>query len=251
MSTQINGNKANGASGGISPKITFYTNHACPWAQRAQITLKALGLSYEEVIIPLDRPREQWYLEINPRGLVPSVKISNGILHDEIVTESAIVSTFLADSYPSSAFWPPSHESPTSALTRARITFFVDTWFSKVSSLSYPIMRAEGSEWDEKARELVKAVEKEIEPLLEGAAPFFGGSTVITLAEALTAPFVIRLQTFSEAGYLPSSLLKDLKALPNYSKWSEALSTEKSVTLNYDGPSIAKLTAQKMNLKGK
>jgi len=50
----------------ISPKITLYTNHVCPWAHRAHIALKELGLPYEEVIIDLDTPREAWYLKINP-----------------------------------------------------------------------------------------------------------------------------------------------------------------------------------------
>jgi len=48
------------------PKITLYTNHRCPYAQRAHITLAELGLPYEEVIIDLERPRDPWYLEVNP-----------------------------------------------------------------------------------------------------------------------------------------------------------------------------------------
>jgi len=51
---------------GVGPKIKLYTNHGCPWAHRAHITLKELGLPYEEVIIDLTKPREPWYLEINP-----------------------------------------------------------------------------------------------------------------------------------------------------------------------------------------
>lgn len=50
-----------------TPKITLYTNHRCPYAQRAHITLDELKLPYEEVIIDLDTPRPQWYLDINPR----------------------------------------------------------------------------------------------------------------------------------------------------------------------------------------
>ncbi len=163
--------------------VTLYTNHLCPWAHRAQITLRALNLPFEEVIIPLDRPREPWYLEVNPRGLVPSIKISNGILEDEIITESAIVSTFIADMFPDSSFWPASRESPTSALTRARISFFVDTFTGKVNSSMYQVLRAEGEEKEKKGAELVETMRKEIEPLLEGAGPFFGGSKSITLAE--------------------------------------------------------------------
>lgn len=65
MATYTNGN-TNGHSEGISPKIHLYTNHGCPFAHRAHIALKELGLPYEETIIDLDRPRDPWYLEINP-----------------------------------------------------------------------------------------------------------------------------------------------------------------------------------------
>jgi glutathione S-transferase len=49
-----------------APKITLYTNHGCPYAHRAHIALKEAGLEYEEVIIDLDKPREPWYLKVNP-----------------------------------------------------------------------------------------------------------------------------------------------------------------------------------------
>ena len=162
--------------------VTLYTNHVCPWAHRAHITLRALKIPYEEVIIPLDRPRDPWYLEINPRGLVPAIKITtaDGKLKDDIITESAIVATFLADLFPHPTFWPRSEEDP---LKRARINYFVDTWFSKVNSFMVPMLKAEGEEKEKVAGDLVAAIEKEIEPLLENAAPFFGGSESLTLAE--------------------------------------------------------------------
>lgn len=111
------------------------------------------------------------------------MRISNGILQDEIVTESAIVSTFLADMFPNSSFWPASRESPTSALTRARIAFFADTWVGKINTHTVPVMMADGEEKEKLGGKLVEAVKKEIEPMLEGAGPFFGGSESITLAE--------------------------------------------------------------------
>ena len=48
-------------------------------------------------------------------------------------------------------------------------------WFS--------IIKADGEEKEKLGKELVAAVEKEIEPLLKGAGPYFGGSKVMTLAE--------------------------------------------------------------------
>ena len=47
----------------------------------------------------------------------------------------------------------------------------------------YPIFKAEGEEKEKLGAEVVEVVKKEIEPLLEGAGPFFGGSKTITLAE--------------------------------------------------------------------
>ena len=52
-----------------SPSITLYTNHGCPFAHRAHIAIKELRLPYDEVLIDLGKPREEWYLKINPVGL--------------------------------------------------------------------------------------------------------------------------------------------------------------------------------------
>ena len=98
------------------------------------------------------------------------------------------MATFLADMFPDSKFWPKSEEDP---LRRARIGFFADTWMTKINTYMYPILIA--GEEEEKERlggELIAAVEKEIEPLLENARPFFGGSGNLTFAEvSCTYPF--------------------------------------------------------------
>lgn len=135
--------------GSKSASIKLYTNHGCPCeyltiylhayrstqssstpspnltnirhpgAHRAHITLAELGIPFEEEIIDLSKPREPEYLKVNPRGLVPSLSY-NG----EIITESAVVAQFLADTYPSHLL--PASSDPNGALTRARIAFFVD-----------------------------------------------------------------------------------------------------------------------------
>ncbi|KAF2704403.1 thioredoxin-like protein [Pleomassaria siparia CBS 279.74] len=228
-----------------TPKITLYTNHHCPWAHRAHIVIKELGLPYEEVIIDLDTPREPWYLEVNPRGLVPSIKFSDGTHKDEIITESAVVSQFLADAYPSHLV-PPSN-TVAGALTRARINFFVDTWFSKVVSYWYKLLVQDSDEEKEKlSKEFITLVGKEIEPLLKDATPFFGGSEKITLAEALTAPFILRIYKFSNHGFLPKSLLSGFGALPNFSKWAAEVIKHNSVTYIWDEKTIIAATAKRI-----
>lgn len=186
-----------------SPKITLYTSRLCPWAHRAHIALKESGLDYEEVSIDLNVPREPWYLEINPvsdikstkyctpwltnhcslslqRGLVPSLSYNGNI-----ITESGIVAQFIADAHPSHLLPPTT--SAENALYRARVSFFVDAFFSKVVPHFFASLRsASEAERDAAAEEMVAAIVKEVEPLLalsEGKGPFFGGSDKLTMAE--------------------------------------------------------------------
>lgn len=233
------------SSDGDTPKITLYTNHRCPWAHRAHIVLKELELPYEEVIIDLDKPREPWYLEVNPRGLVPSIKFSSGPLQDEIITESGIVAQFLADAYPSHLV--PASNGVEGALTRARINFFVDTWFSKAGSYLHQILRKDTlEEKDQLANDFIAVIGKEIEPLLKDAKPFFGGSEKFTLAEALTAPFIIRLYAFAKTDALPKSLFSSLEALPNFSKWAGHVVKQESVTYIWDEKATIEGTIKKI-----
>ncbi|KAF2099712.1 thioredoxin-like protein [Rhizodiscina lignyota] len=213
--------------------MTLYTNHSCPYAHRAHIALKELGLSCDEVFIDLEKPREPWYLEVNPRGLVPSLVLHNSPLatppHDTVtLTESAIVAQFLADLYPSHLL--PASNSPEGALRRARIAFFTDTYDSKVAPFLWKSLLAD-SEADKEARcvEWAAALKKEIEPLLSDAKPFFGGSEKITMAEVIIAPFILRADAYVRHGLLPASLGKELDSLPNFSRWAQAITKAESV----------------------
>ncbi len=82
-------------NGNHQPAIKFYTNHGCPWAHRAHIVLKELGLPYEEVIIDLGTPREPWYLELNPVCMTSSTTSFPYLLTfiDLIIKESVVTWT--------------------------------------------------------------------------------------------------------------------------------------------------------------
>ncbi|KAL1306295.1 hypothetical protein AAFC00_004380 [Neodothiora populina] len=239
-------NTTNGENKGVQPKITLYTNHGCPFAHRAHIALKELGFEYEEVIIDLDTPREPWYLEINPRGLVPSIKYSvPGLYEDEIITESAIVAQFLADARPSHLL-PSSLHDPFAPLFRARINFFVDTWNTKVQPSFYPILTASDDEKEAKAQDIVKAIEKEIEPLLANANPFFNGSEKMTLAEAIVAPFLLRFYALSNGDLLPKSVKEGIQKLPNTGKWAEKVLAQESVLYIWNEKNVVERTGMRI-----
>ncbi|KAK7409383.1 hypothetical protein QQX98_008445 [Neonectria punicea] len=205
-----------------APTIKLYTNHGCP-------SLKELGLPYEEEIIDLAVPRTEEYLRINPRGLVPTISYDG-----TIITESAIVSQFLADVHPSHLV--PASGTKEGALLRARINFFVDTYISKVNALFFKLFRANtAEEANELAGNFVDTVAKEIEPLLVDATPYFGGSDRPTLAEVMTGSFIIRLFSLASHDMFPKSIIDSLsdKATHFYA-WAKAVIDTPSVNYIYD-----------------
>ncbi|KAI1266923.1 glutathione S-transferase domain-containing protein [Xylariaceae sp. FL1019] len=225
-----------------TPQLKLYTNHLCPWAHRAHIALNELKVPFEEEIIDLTKPREPEYLKVNPRGLVPTLSVDG-----EIIAESAIVSAYLADAFPSHLV--PKSDDPKGALERAKIAFFVDTFMSKIHSPLMGVYKASAKNEDTTAASetvLSNAV-KEVEPLLANAGPFFDGSDKLTLAEVLTGSFVVRLWTHSRQGLIPDSLIQDLKSkAPNLSRWADAVASHPSITDIYDEEKTA--TAMKARL---
>ncbi|ERS95690.1 glutathione S-transferase [Sporothrix schenckii 1099-18] len=237
----------------MADKLTFYTNHRCPWAHRAHIALAELGIPFEEVIIDLDRPRDPWYLEVNPRGLVPSIKYG-----DEIITESAVVAQFLADLHPDKAPLVPTSTAAGGPLARARIAFFVDTYFTKVHSHVIKLGQAKTADEQAAAGDaIVAAAVKELEPLLAGGAksastpaakPFFGGSERLTLAEVLTGSFVLRLVRLSKLGVYPSNVpAAAAEKAPAFWAWAEAVAAHPSVTGIFDEKVVAASTKARLD----
>ncbi|TAQ90018.1 hypothetical protein B7494_g1647 [Chlorociboria aeruginascens] len=224
-----------------TPSIILYTNHGCPWAHRAHIALHTLALPFKEEIIDLTRPRDASYLAVNPRGLVPSLSYDG-----EIITESAIVAQFLVDKHPSSLLKKSDEQG--GALQRARVGFFVDTFFTKVNPQLYPALRATAEEKEALVGKLVDAVVKEIEPLLVDANPFFGGASTITLAEVQTGSFILRILSFPKyEGLLPADTLTALETrAPNFWRWASAVIKDPSVTSIWDEKTVAERTQARL-----
>lgn len=160
----------------MSPNIVLYTAHHCPWAYRAQIALRELGLAFETVVIDISVPRSPEYLAINPCGMVPAL-VYNG----HVLTESGLIVQFLADAHPSHLLRSTSEAE--SALHRFRVGFFVDTYFNKAHPFYDKALYAYGEDERVAAEKYVNAIVQHIEPLLADAKPFFGGSAQLTLVE--------------------------------------------------------------------
>jgi len=126
----------------------------------------------------------------------------------------------------------------------------------------WQIAKADDEEKEKLSQQALQAIEKEIEPLLKDASPFFNGSSEMTMAEVsqrsigspalcidrsqvLTAPFVIRLRADSGGKFMPKSLTEGMKKLPNYSKWADVVCQQESVTYIYDEKRVVERSIQK------
>lgn len=89
-------------------------------------------------------------------------------------------------------------------------------------------------------------MKKEIEPLLTDASPFFGGSSKVTLAEALTAPFILRIWALAKYGLIPKSVTEGFEALPNFGKWAKEVVKQESVLYIWDEETTIQGTKKKI-----
>ncbi|WP_115707038.1 glutathione transferase GstA [Legionella sainthelensi] len=82
----------------------YYTKSACSLAVR--IVLNELGRTFQEEEVDLRAKRtktEENYLEINPKGAVPALRLDNG----DILTENQIILQYLADITPGQKLLAP------------------------------------------------------------------------------------------------------------------------------------------------
>ncbi|KAH8898740.1 glutathione S-transferase domain-containing protein [Thozetella sp. PMI_491] len=230
-----------------APQIKLYTIDACPATHRVLIVMKELGLSYELEKIDITKPRTAEFLAINPRGKVPAVTY-NG----QHIAESAIIAQFFADAYPSGLI--PAPTGPDAAFKRAKIAWFFDTFMTTVYTGYHDLILANSLEKaEESAKAILAAVIKDMEPLLSDAKPFFGGSESLTMAEALTMPFFLRIYRFSEANIFPKWLAGEMEAkAPNFHAWAKRALAHPSVAdTYYDEVNIAINTAHVKFMTGK
>ncbi len=97
------------------PKLTLVIGNKnySSWSLRPWLAMTASGVSFAEVLIPLDFPNSrQQALQYSPTGLLPAMKYGN-----LIVWETLAIIEFVHDKHPESKLWPQAVE--VRALARA------------------------------------------------------------------------------------------------------------------------------------
>ncbi|KAK3842024.1 MAG: glutathione S-transferase [Linnemannia gamsii] len=212
------------------PKITIYSNIACPYANRVLIALQETKQEHELAFVDLKTPRPESYLkEINAYGEVPALKTADG----NVVLESLIIAEYLADLNPEAGLLS------NDPLQRAQSRYLIQHWTSRTQPAIAKASLALDSPTEEaKALDLAEAELEKVDALLSNvnitqAGPYFLGAQ-FSYADLALAPFLARgylVTAFHEESVQKAfdERLKANKNLQRFLAWREAVVERPSV----------------------
>jgi len=191
--------------------LVFYSGWFCPFVQRAWITLEEKNISYwYKEVNPYKK--EEHFLAINPKGLVPAIE-----WHGKALYESLVICEFLEDAYPSHK----PHLLTTEPYTRAYVRLWVDHISKSVVSAFHRVLQAQEPE---RQKEGLEDFNKALRTLAEKVVgPYFLGDE-FSLVDVAIAPWVVRDYILANhRGYSREAVSEKWK------KYAEALETRPSV----------------------
>ena len=195
------------------------------WSLRPWLALKQAGLSFAETVIPLRQPDTAARIaEHSPSGRVPSL-IHNGLT----VWDSLAICEYVAELAPEARLWPADRAAR--AVARAVSAEMHSGFVSLRSTMSMDLKR------DRKGQGMTEATAADIariQALWADARARFGKAAggpflfgAFTIADAMFAPVVTRLETYGVAVTPESRAYMDaVLALPAMRDWIAAAKDE-------------------------
>jgi glutathione S-transferase len=201
------------------------------WSLRAWLMMKAAGVAFDEVLIPLYEPQSRTeLLRHSPSGKVPALK------HGEtVVWESLAIGEYLAERVPEAGLWPA--DAAARALARA-VSAEMHAGFANLRRHLPMNMRSVFA-----GREIIPEIQADLDRIGAiwrdcrrrhgaGGGYLFGA---FTIADAMYAPVVSRLRTYrigfdNEAQAYADSLW----AYPALQEWVAAAHNEPMVVEQFE-----------------
>ncbi|OOZ35889.1 glutathione S-transferase family protein [Solemya velesiana gill symbiont] len=154
----------------------------CPFVQRAVITLREKGMSFEVAYIDVENPPE-WFKEISPFGKVPLLKVDG-----EVLFESAIINEYLDEIQP-----PQLH--PSDPLARARHRGWIEYGSNLLFEQAKLILAKSEDEYQQQKESQGGSFARLVDEVSDG--PYFSGSD-FTLVDAAYAPLFMRFELLKQ-----------------------------------------------------
>lgn len=177
--------------------LKFYSLEGgmCPYAARTWITLLELGLPFELIEVNARR-KEQWFLDINPRGKVPAIQNTKD---GTVIYESSICNEYLSDYARQLDGGSAKNDddvwklAPVDAGQRALMRLLNDHIDTQLGPAQYTLLMNDDPDKDyELERNLEDALDILQTALITRGGPYLMGKH-FTLADAHVLPFFLRL----------------------------------------------------------
>ncbi|HWK44866.1 MAG TPA: glutathione S-transferase family protein [Stellaceae bacterium] len=194
------------------------------WSLRPWLALKATGVPFDEVVIPLYEPTSRaTILKYSPSGRVPT--LAHGAI---TVWESLAICEYIAELFPAATLWPA---DPAVRATARSVSTEMHAGFQALrahlpmnirSSFPNRGVTPEVQSDINRVAALWRDCRKQVP---EGAGPFlFGGFTV---ADAMYAPVVSRFRTYKiDLDEACQAYADAIWTLPAMQEWALAASNE-------------------------
>jgi glutathione S-transferase len=167
--------------------VLLYDNPVSTNALKVRFMLAELGLDYERREVPIERPRPEWYVEVNPLAGIPS--LSDG---DLVLSESNAILRYLANRQSRHDLYPAEPGA------RARIDMMLDRFalsirpaFFQVERLALGFTPTAGFGSAPGDRDAARAAEREVaatvrlfDELVDPSGYWLGRFTIADIAAA-------------------------------------------------------------------
>lgn len=202
--------------------VTLISHHLCPYVQRAAIVLAEKGMPFTRRYVDLSA-KPDWFLAISPLGKTP-VLVADG----EPLFESAVICEYLDDTLA-----PRLH--PADALGRARDRAWMEFGSAILTTIAGFYNAPDAQALEARQGEL-RARFRQVEDVLAGAGPYFGGER-FGMVDAVFGPVFRYFDVFEPLGE-PLAFT----GLPRVQAWRTALAGRPSVQAAVAGDYSERLT---------
>lgn len=207
------------------PTLVIANKCYSSWSLRAWLLMKQLGISFDEIIIPLDLPdTKAKVLRHSPAGKVPIL-----IDGDATVWETIAIMEYVGEAY-HAPVWPEVREAR--AMARS-VAAEMHAGFSALRSacpMNLGRKYAQKDRGEAVARDVARFSEivHQARERFGAGGPFLFGA--FTAADAMYAPLATRLDTYSIAlDAMTRAYVDAILSLPAFQEWRSAALTEEWV----------------------
>jgi glutathione S-transferase len=202
-------------------KLVIGNKNYSSWSLRPWIAMKALGISFEEILVPFGSPIGNPDFRARLAPYTPAGKVPVLIDGDTHVWETLAILEYLAEKFPEHGLWP----SDAKARAEARV-------LASEMHAGFSALRAEcpmNIRRPVKARAISAAARADvtrIETMWQAARTRHGGPFLFgrfSAADAMYAPVVTRLDTYGiEVSRGTRGYMAAVIALPAFAEWRVA-----------------------------